>query len=81
MKNTNWKIESAGQQANVLMRIIALFWFVTKVWSYKAWIADRFYPVIPAFDFFKYIPSYFHTLLFVISLLLLLIILFAKKNR
>ncbi|MDQ8141943.1 hypothetical protein [Chryseobacterium sp. CFS15] len=81
MKNTNWKIESTVQQANVLMRIIALFWFVKKVWSYKAWITDRFYPVIPAFDFFEYIPSYFDTLLFVISLLLLLIILFAKKNR
>lgn len=80
MKNINWKVESASQQVNILIRIIALFWFVTKIWGYKTWIADRLYPVIPAFGFFKYIPNYLHIILFIISLILLLIILFTKKR-
>jgi len=80
MKNISWKVESVNQQVNILIRIIALFWFLTKIWGYKTWITDRLYPVIPVFDFFKFIPNYLHIILFVISLILLLLILFGKKN-
>lgn len=80
MKNINWKIKSEYQQANILLKVVALFWFATKIWSYKTWIANRLYPVIPSFDFFKYLPDGLHIILFSVSLILLLVIVFTNRK-
>ena len=74
-------ITSENQQIKYLIKTIAFFWLITKLFSYKTWIADRIYPVIPPFDFLKNIPDYFHLILFVIGLFILLLILFFKINK
>ncbi|MDF2553809.1 MAG: hypothetical protein K0R77_3084 [Chryseobacterium sp.] len=72
---------SENQQIKYLIKVIALVWFVTKIWSYKTWVAERIYPVIPPFDFLKYIPDSLHLIIFGLSLLNLLLIVFLRVNR
>ncbi len=69
------------KQIGYLLKGIAFFWFMTKIWSYKTWIAERVYPVIPPVDIFKNIPAFLHTFLFGFSLLALLAVLCFKTNR
>lgn len=68
-------------QISTLLRIIAFFWFVAKIWSYKTWVADRTYPVIPLFDYLDVIPNIIHVGLYVCSLVLLLMILLLPRNK
>ena len=68
-------------QISTLLRIIAFFWFVAKIWSYKTWVADRTYPVIPLFDYLNVIPNIIHVGIYVCSLVLLLMILLLPRNK
>lgn len=72
---------SENLQVKYLTKVIAFFLLVTKIWSYKTWIADRVYPIIPPVDFLKHVPDFLHIFLFGFSLLILMIILFLKENR
>lgn len=72
---------SENQQVKYLIKVIAFFLLITKIWSYKTWIAERTYPVIPPFDFLKYVPDSLHVIIFGFSLLNLLLILFLKAKR
>jgi len=70
-----------NQQIKYLIKIVALFWFFTKLWSYKTWIAERAYPIIPPFDFLKNVSNSFHVILFGLSLLNLLLVIFLKRDK
>lgn len=72
---------SENQQIAYLIKGIGFFWLITKLWSYKTWLADRLYPVIPPADFLENIPNGIHLLLYGFSLLSLLIIIFFKPSR
>lgn len=72
---------SEQQQVNRLIKTIALFWCITKIWSYKTWVTDRLYPVIPPVDFLKYVPDFMHVFLFGFSVVALLALLFVKVSR
>ena len=50
---------------NYLAKLTCLFWLIAKILSYKLWIADRFFPIIPPFNFLLIIPNFIHTILFV----------------
>jgi len=66
---------------NYLLKVTCLFWLIGKVLSYKLWLANRFFPIIPPFDFLLQVPSFIHTILFTGSLLLLFFsIFFANKK-
>ncbi|GAB0155684.1 hypothetical protein CHRYSEOSP005_09460 [Chryseobacterium sp. Alg-005] len=69
------------QQVTYLIKVVAFFWLITKIWSYKTWVTDRMYPVIPSLDIFKYVPGLVHELLFGFSVLALSLILFIKARR
>ena len=69
------------KQISYLIKVIAFFWLVTKIWSYKTWITERVYPVIPPLDILKNVPAFVHIILFGFSLLALLMTLFIKENR
>ncbi|NML55803.1 hypothetical protein [Chryseobacterium cheonjiense] len=64
-----------------LIRVIALFWFLTKIWSYKTWVTERVYPVIPPIEKLENIPNFFHHFLFSFSLLCLLTVFFLRIHR
>lgn len=65
----------------LILKILSIFWIVTKVWSYKLWIADRVYPVIPASEYIDKVPNCIHLLLFIASIVLLLLIVILKKSK
>jgi len=81
MKQNKWEIKSEVIQLSLLIKIVAFFWFIMKVWSYKKWIADRLYPVVSSFDFLKNIPNFVHFTLFCTSLIFLLLIFLKKEKR
>ncbi len=49
---------------------VCFFWLLVKIITYKLWLADRIFPLIPPFEFLK-APSFFHWILFVLSIALL----------
>ena len=64
----------------LLLKITCIAWLIAKLYSYKAWITDRNFPIIPTFDFFV-VPSEIHTLLFVLSLICIFsLLLFPNKK-
>lgn len=64
-----------------IIRTVTFFWLIAKLISYKVWLADRLYPVVPVFDFTNYLPGHFHTILFCSSILLLIYLLVLPKNN
>ena len=64
----------------LLLKITCIAWLIAKLYSYKAWITDRNFPIIPTFDFFV-VPSEIHTLLFALSLIgIATLLLFPNKK-
>lgn len=60
-----------GDKAIFLLRITCFFWFFIKVMSWRIWTTNRLLPTAPIADFFDYLPPILHTILFTISLCLL----------
>lgn len=71
---------SDKSRENVLLKVIAFVWFITKLFSYKTWIADRKYPVIAPLDFLQNIPSGIHLCLFGIAMLMLCAIIISSEK-
>lgn len=69
------------KQTNYLIKGIAFFWFLTKIGSYKTWITERVYPVIPPISSLENIPAFVHQFLFGASLSALLLVVCIKPNR
>lgn len=69
------------RQVVYLIKILAFFWFITKAWTYKAWVVDREYPVIAPSEALDHIPGSVHVILLFFSFLALLAILLFKQNR
>jgi len=64
-----------------IITITCCFWIISKFLSYKLWLSDRIFPLIPAFDFLENIPNQIHIILLVSSILgILLIAVFPKNN-
>ncbi|KQR93550.1 hypothetical protein ASG01_10300 [Chryseobacterium sp. Leaf180] len=72
---------SENQRIAVLVKIICFFWLITKLWSYKTWIADRVYPVVAPFEILQEVPPSLHLIFFGLSLVILFLIIVFKLNR
>lgn len=71
----------SDKQISYLIKVIAFFWLIAKMWSYKTWITDRVYPIIPSIDVLKNVPDFLHQFLFGLSLLVLITVICFKINR
>lgn len=60
--------------SKILIRIALLFWLTAKMISYKAWLTNRIFPIVPVFDFLAGTPAYVHLFLYSFSLFCLLIL-------
>ncbi len=67
--------------ANTVIIITALFWLIAKLMSYKLWVANRLFPLIPPFEFLDNLPIWYHIIFFGISLCCLVIILFKPSVK
>lgn len=63
----------------LLLKITCLFWLIAKLMSWKIWTTYRSLPTAPLFEWFDHLPAVMHTILFVLSLLLI-IVLFFRQN-
>jgi len=75
------KKDISDKQVEYLIKVIAFFWLFAKIWSYKTWITERVYPLIPPIDLLKNVPGIFHQFVFGFSILALLGILCFKTSR
>jgi hypothetical protein len=64
-------IDTAQKRQVLLVRIICLFWFFTKIITYKAWIGNRQLPTVSFISALDAVPVWVHTALFIIALTLL----------
>ena len=62
-------------KVNYLLKITAVFWIVTKLLSYKLWLSNRLFPVLPVFDFLDNFPNGFHLFLFIVGMGLMVLVL------
>ncbi|RZJ29640.1 MAG: DoxX family protein [Flavobacterium sp.] len=65
----------------LLIRIICIAWLCSKAISWKLWLADRFFPVIPVSEYFPQANPGFHFLLFILSICSLLACVIAPKSK
>jgi hypothetical protein len=71
----------AFHKQQLIIKIICVSWVITKIISYKVWILDRFFPVIPVFNFSNYFSNSIHLILFAVSIILLLLIFYKTKSK
>lgn len=64
----------------LILKVTCLFWLFAKLLSWRIWTANRLLPTVPLFEFLDRIPSIVHTVLFVSSVILIML-LFLTKNR
>ncbi len=64
----------------LITRIICLCWLVAKYISWKLWLSDRIFPVVPPFDFL-FVPQAIHRAFFIISLLCIAALLIFPSKR
>lgn len=62
-----------GPDKNILLlRIACVFWFIAKLISWRIWTTYRLLPTVPVWEQLDVVPAIVHTLLFAVSLLLIL---------
>ena len=71
---------SIASKKIIVIRILCFFWLVAKGISWKVWLADRLFPVVPPFNFL-FVPSAIHMMLFIFSLLAMFALLIFPANR
>lgn len=77
----NFGIDSIKSKELFLIKITALFWVISKVISWRLWISDRLFPVLPPFEITPKLPNEVHLLLFIASFIsLFLVFIFPKKT-
>jgi len=60
----------------LLLKITCLFWLIAKLLSWRIWTTYRLLPTAPFFEGLDRLPALIHTVLFVLSLLLILLLFF-----
>lgn len=61
--------------------ILASFWLLAKLISYKGWIINRMFPLAPISNVFQRVPHEIQVILYCISFLLLLMLLIKPKRH
>lgn len=64
----------------IVTRLICFFWLIAKIISWKVWLADRLFPIVPPLNFL-FVPSIIHLVLFIFSLAAIFALLIFPSNR
>jgi len=65
----------------LLVFFTCICWLSAKLISWKVWGKERLFPTLPVSDLLYIIPAWFHTLLFFVSIAMLVMIMFYPKKR
>lgn len=63
-----------------IIQATGLFWLLAKIMSWKLWLANRAFPVVPLFDFLDATPHLVHIFLFIVSLSCLVFIIIKPQQ-
>lgn len=66
----------------LLIKATAFFWIIAKLMSWKLWMSERLFPVIPPFNFSPHLSNDIHFTLFLVSLIgLISLVIFIPKKE
>ena len=65
----------------ILLRITCLFWLIAKLIGWKMYTTYRLFPTAPIFGWLDNVPSSVHTVLFLLSVLLIIILFIKPVNK
>jgi len=66
--------------SSILSATVAIFFFIAKIISWKLWLTNRRFPLIPAFDFLQIVSPGTHLLLYTTSIILLLLVIIKPQQ-
>ena len=64
-----------------VIRFVCIAWIITKLVSYKLWLANRLFPLVPVHESLSLLPPVVHTVLFVISICTMLFLLIFPNKK
>ena len=64
-----------------VIRFVCIAWIITKLVSYKLWLANRLFPLVPVHENLSLVPPVVHTILFIISICTMLFFLFSPNKK
>ncbi len=67
--------------SKLFIRLLVGFWLIAKLVSYKAWLSNRQFPVVPITEKLENIPNIIHAILYGCSLFLLILILLKPQRK
>jgi hypothetical protein len=70
-----------GSPENILLAVTCIFWLIAKIISWKLWVTERLFPVIPTFDFLSAIPAIAHWIFLFSSIGLLISLTIRPGNK
>ncbi len=66
--------------SNLFTITIAIFFLIAKIISWKLWLANRTFPLVPAFNFLQIVPPFVNLLLYIGSIVLLSLVVIKPKQ-
>ncbi len=70
-----------GSKEFLVLRISSIAWLFAKFLSYKIWLPNRSFPIIPVVDIAPQFPDIFHLLLFILSITAIIAVLLFPQKR
>ena len=68
-------------KVTIIIKVVTIIWLLTKLYSYKLWISERIFPVIPVFTLFSDVKNSIHLSLYAGSLFFLTLILILPISK
>lgn len=68
-------------KVNYVLKITALFWIIIKIISYKLWLSNRLFPLIPVADFFDNCPNWLHLSLYILGFCSMFFVFIFPSNK
>lgn len=81
VNDNNKSIAANNIEANILLAVTCVCWLIAKLISWKLWVTDRIFPVIPAVDFLAPVTAMVHWILLLSSIGLLISLIVRPGNK
>ncbi len=65
----------------IMLKAVCVTWIITKLICYRLWLADRLFPLVPVNEAVSILPDFFHSGLFIISLICMAGMLFFQTRK
>ena len=73
-------IKAGAGSLSLAIRLLSLFWLLTKIITCKLWLTNRLFPIVPIHERFV-VPGFIHLLFFVASIVALLALIYRPQLK